>query len=138
MSTTVTTSPKEQTEETTVCTSLKKPCVDYVAQCPPEVLRIIFSYLGPKTVATCLDVSRTWRSRIPCVPSLWREIDLIHTQFQWSISRISAIMPYFSKHTQKLHITGSEKRISTILDDISNNHFPQLTSLRIQHNGKFK
>ncbi|KAG0030753.1 hypothetical protein BGZ81_002223 [Podila clonocystis] len=62
-----------------VATSLYTP--PEFSSLPPELCRIVFSYLFNKALARCTRVSKSWNNL--CTPILWRELSIVKPHHRW-------------------------------------------------------
>ncbi|KAI9247147.1 hypothetical protein BDA99DRAFT_257309 [Phascolomyces articulosus] len=114
--------------------------VDFISQYPYEIICHITQYLDQQTIADCLDVSPSWRSKLLGCSTLWKRVVINEMKVPnngLKHKRIVRILPFVSKHVQDLKITSRMNRTTTHpIELLAKSSFPNLKSLTLDDYGK--
>ncbi|KAI9494683.1 hypothetical protein BDB00DRAFT_787030 [Zychaea mexicana] len=111
--------------------------IDFIAQCPYELVCNIAIYMETKTAIRCLFVSRSWRYKLLSCKELWRYVTL---NGSGKMTMVRQTLFAVSEHIGTLYIHAQPGKIHRHLNALKamasgNVDFASLEALIIQDNG---
>ncbi|KAI9249129.1 hypothetical protein BDA99DRAFT_575784 [Phascolomyces articulosus] len=105
--------------------------IDFIANCPYDIVRIILDLLPKETLLELTMVARTWRQKTVEDPIRWKTFRVIRGLHANTADRSYRLLPIVSHHVEVLKIKGSSDFVPKCLQFIRTHNFSNLQSLKV-------
>ncbi|KAI9247143.1 hypothetical protein BDA99DRAFT_526198, partial [Phascolomyces articulosus] len=111
--------------------------VDFLYQCPYEIVCNIISQLDSKSAMQCIDVARSWRLKVLNYTDIWKEF-VLHSGISTAgkkKKKTTQLLSIISIHVEELLIHARPEKIKRYLGLLKEHNFLNLQSLAIYDTG---